>query len=141
MELSAIFKTLIKSDAEDWHRVSMQTGRELACWRGDVNLRIETSIDDAHVQNDNFFAEWANKNPDQSAKGWFYDLYYNCTLVHRFVLVSVDGARASLPLPRSGTMDVPQLTYRVAEIFDAGGLGEYFPRSGLVVEKNYVEPE
>jgi hypothetical protein len=72
MELSAIFKTLIKSDAEDWHRVSMQTGRELACWRGDVNLRIETSIDDAHVQNDNFFAEWANKNPDQSAKGWFY---------------------------------------------------------------------
>lgn len=142
MDLNSIFKKLVESDApEDWRKVGNGITRETAYHRGDVNLRLETSIDDDHAQNDNFMAPWANKFPDKTAKGWYVDLYYASTLIHRFVLVSVDGARAQLPLPRAGTQTVPLINYRVAQVFDSGDLGDYLIRSGLTVERDFVQPE
>jgi hypothetical protein len=136
MEYARALKLLVDSEAEDWKKTVTQFGREVSVFRGDVNLRLETSSDDEHIQNDNFVGSWANSNPDPSAKGYFYDLYYNASMLHRFVLVSVDGARASLPLPRSLTTSVPLATYRVAEIFDSGQLQDYLRSSGLTVERS-----
>lgn len=144
MELAKAFKTLADSDAEDWNRTTVNHGLEVAVYRGDVDLRIETSLEDLHVQNPQFTAPWANNHTDPAARGYFYDLYYRSSLLHRFVLVSVDGARALLPLPRTfNSTDVPLITYRVAQIWDeahGGTLDQYMQSSGLRVEPTYVSP-
>lgn len=134
MNYHEILSTVEHSDEEsDWVSVDRGLGRDSRVYVGDPNLRIETSIDDEHVQNENFTAAWANRNPDPSAKGYYYDLYYNSTLIKRFVLVSVDGARALLPPPGVGTTVVSKINYKVAQLFDSGDLNDYFNTAGLSV--------
>ena len=83
-----------------------------------------------HVKD--FKEPWANSHSDPTANSYWYNLYYDNALIERFVLVSVDGARAELPLPKASTTEVEPLIYKVAEIFDEGNtLEEYMEKSGL----------
>lgn len=132
MDYQKIVDLFHESNApEDWKYVEVESGKEVAFLLKDVDLRIESSLTDEHIDNESFLEKWANRFPDPSASSRFYDLYYRNTLLHRFILVSVDGHRAKLPLPEPGGMTVLQSTYKVAEIFDSYGLRDYFPRSGL----------
>ena len=70
-----------------------------------------------------------------SASSYWYDLSNDGALIERFILVSVDGARAELPLPDINTLEVQPLPYKIAQIFDElNTLDEYMRRSGLTVE-------
>ncbi|GAF88006.1 unnamed protein product, partial [marine sediment metagenome] len=81
-----------------------------------------------------FRAEWANKHPDPSANRRHYDIYYGASIVESFMLVSVDGARAVLPLPEAGSTTVPVKSYELARcVDDQNTLDEYIGRSGLTV--------
>lgn len=131
MNFQSIVDTFLHTPADQWQRVS--GNHEYAFCKEDVNLRIVSTLDGEDIQAEDFRAPWANKFPDARARGYFYNLYYGSTLLHRFILVSVDGARASLPLPRMGTMDVTEAQWKVAEIFDQGGtLDQYARDAGLI---------
>lgn len=134
-----IFEAIISSDSkEDWDSSGSigATGGETRYFKKNVNLRFELSYGEDGIQCKDFKENWANKHPDQKATGYWHHLYFGSTLIDSFILVSVDGARASLPVPRSPQdLVVSPLYYKVAQIHDTlGTLDEYMIRSGLRLE-------
>lgn len=121
---------------EEWGSVSTNAS-SIAVNKRDVNLRLAMNFLDEGKQCDDFQEEWANRYPDSHATGYWCDIYYGATHVARNILVSVDGGRARLPLPRQRGVDgklteVLPFDYRIAQIFDSSGsLDEYMSRSRL----------
>jgi hypothetical protein len=121
---------------EDWERISSGY-KSIAVNKRDVNLRLEVNYSEEGTQCRDFKEEWANRHPDPQATGYWCDIYYNFTHVSRTILVSVDGGRAQLPIPRQKGIDgkyteVLPFDYRLAQIFDTlGTLDEYMTRSRL----------
>jgi hypothetical protein len=135
--LSYIENTIRGSDPqEEWEKISAEMS-SVAVNKRDVNLRLVVNYLDEGKQCDDFREEWANRHPDCKATGYWCDTYYGAAHVARNILVSVDGGRAMLPLPRQGGIDgrvteVLPFDYRIAQIFDSlGNLDEYMARSGL----------
>ncbi len=126
---------------EEWEKVSTEIS-SIAVNKRDVNLRLVMNYLDDGKQCDDFKEEWANRHPAPHATGYWCDTYYGATHVARNILVSVDGGRAMLPLPRQRGIDgqiteVLPFDYRVAQIFDAlGTLDQYMVRSGLSLAFN-----
>lgn len=108
---------------------------EEAFLKEDPRLRIRVRWDDEGVHVKDFNEPWANKHPDPKADSYWYNLSYDGALIDRFILVSVDGARAELPLPDPNTLKVEPLIYKIAEVFDTlNTLKEYMRKSGLSVK-------
>ncbi len=100
--------------------------------RDDINLKI---IRDSFENNRPFNEKWAISHPDKNAYANYYFVYYNNNLVDKFLLVSVDGGRADIPLPKVGTSIIPKNSYLKARAVDIlGKLDEYIKRSKLIVE-------
>ncbi|MEZ5492423.1 MAG: hypothetical protein R3F50_19245 [Gammaproteobacteria bacterium] len=123
---------------EDWNRTG-DINRSVISYNRDHNLRFEVHYTDEGKQNADFKEPWANRHPDQHATGYWCNLYYGATLIERFILVSVDGGRAMLPIPKDGEDGmrpdrILPLDYRIAQIHDTiGNLDEYIRRSDLHV--------
>ena len=118
----------------DWKWVQTSWAEE-AFLKEDPRLRIRVRWDNEGIHVRGFQEPWANKHPDPTANSYWYDLSYDGALIDRFILVSVDGARAELPLPDRNTLEVAPLIYKVAQIFDGlNTLDEYMRRSGLHVK-------
>jgi hypothetical protein len=136
-----ILGVILKSDARsDWHR-SSPGSRSVTSYVHDSNLRFEIDYTRAGTQTDDFQEPWATRHPDPRATGYWCQLYYGASLIGQYVLVSVDGGRAMLPLPSLGADrqhpgPVTILEYKIAEIHDSlATLKEYMTRSGLVVDE------
>lgn len=116
----------------DWD-VSYSGSQALAVYKEDPDLRIEHDHSSNCLHSDDFCENWANKFPDSHASSYYYDLYYGPTRLRRFLLVHVDGGRASLPMPQSAVdLHVESISLNVARIFNKlGTLDDYFNRSGL----------
>lgn len=135
-----IERVVMYSDPKaDWGHQSIG-GKIVVRYKGDVNLRFEINYhSNEGIQQEDFKEEWANRHPDPSATGYWCNLYYNQTLIERFILVSVDGGRALLPIPKKGKdfahLDqVLPLDYKIAEIHDTTGtLSQYMARSRLTI--------
>ncbi len=109
---------LFADPQEDWERVS-DTNSSIMINKHDVNLRLNINYLDEGVQCDDFTEEWANRHPNPSATGYWCDIYYGSTRVFRTILVSVDGGRAMLPIPRQigvneKVTEVLPFDYRIA---------------------------
>lgn len=137
--LSYIEHTIRNCDPqEEWEKVSTDTSSN-AVNKRDVNLRLVMNMLDDGIQCNDFREEWANRHPDPHATGYWCDIYYGATHVARNILVSVDGGRALLPLPRQRGIDgrineVLPFDYRIAQVFDSlGSLDEYMLRSRLTL--------
>lgn len=118
----------------DWKWVETNWAEE-AFLKEDPRLRIRVRWDDEGIHVKGFKKPWANNHSDPTANSYWYDLSYDGALIDRFILVSVDGARAELPFPGGNTLEVEPLTYKVAQIFDGQDtLDEYMKRSGLHVK-------
>jgi len=101
----------------------------------DPRLRFRAKFIDDGVQNDDFQDEWANRYSHPKATGYWYDLYLDGNLIDRFILVSVDGGRATLPTPDYPSGKIKLLDYRVAQIHETlSSLDQYLARSGLEIE-------
>ncbi len=102
-------------------------------FKSDLNLRIIRQAIDFDL--DKFSGEdWATKHPDPAAYRETYEIYYGSSFVEERLLVSVDGHRASLPLPEVNTNRVNAKDYHFAQIVDQlDTLDEYMKRAGLEV--------
>lgn len=135
MTFDEISRIMASSAASDWTSGGYLSAAActVAAYKNDVLLRLESAEDDVH--NDNFKEEWANNFPDPAAKSYYIRLYYGSTYLKCYILVSVDGARAMLPVPDSATMlRVTPERYLVASVFDTSGtLDKYMQSASLTV--------
>jgi hypothetical protein len=119
----------------DWKFIKTNWAEE-AFLKEDPRLRIRVRWDDEGIHVEDFKEPWANKHTDPTANSYWYDLSNDGALIERFILVSVDGERAELPLPDRNTLEVKPLIYKVAEVFDElDTLEEYMLSSGLSVKE------
>lgn len=130
MNFDDIKKKMRASTASDWI-----FNDELGAYtfKDDVNLRMQRSEIDR--DRDRFQGEaWAERHPDPNAFRVTYTVYYGQSYLEDHLLVSVDGHRATLPLPKSGTHQVRPDDYHFASLVDQhGSLDEYMGRATLVV--------
>lgn len=118
----------------DWGRIGSDLVGETFLLE-DPRLRFCNKHADEGIQNENFKQKWANTYPDKQAVGYWYDLYYDGSLINRFILVAVDGGRASLPPPDFQTGKITKLEYKVAQIHDIlRSLDQYIVQSRLEVD-------
>lgn len=125
--VSDVISKVENSIKEDWY-INENDERIL---RSDPNIKIISSDFDERRE---FHEEWAIRHPDPHAYLYQYYLYYNSSLIKKYNLVSVDGGRATLPIPRAGTNIVSRKDYRFALIINESRMVEYIHRSRLIVE-------
>lgn len=123
---------------EDWEYIPSHD-RYLYVNKHDVNLRMTVVLEEYGRHLEEFREPWANRHPDPRATSFWCDIYYGATHAFRSILVTVDGGRAWLPLPRQSGIsgertEVLPLDYKLAQVFDSlGTLDEYMRRSRLTV--------
>jgi hypothetical protein len=82
-----------------------------------------------------FVDTWATSHPDSKAYRVDYNILLNGILIESFSLVHVDGYRALIPIPKTGTNIIPRNKYRISLLFnDEKNLHGYIKRCGLIVE-------
>tara|TARA_B110000238_G_C16027007_1_gene395702 strand:- start:521 stop:916 length:396 start_codon:yes stop_codon:yes gene_type:complete len=130
MKLNDVEKILSTSSKDDWI-VDDESGS--FTYKNDLNLHIERDDFDNYRP---FHEEWATKHPDPSAKAVEYTVKYGTSFVEKHTLVSVDGFRATLPMPKGiNDLSVKASKVNFAKIVDVGdSVDEYIKRSGLHVE-------
>jgi|LakWasM115_HOW13_FD_contig_121_10837_length_2407_multi_7_in_0_out_0_2 hypothetical protein len=130
MEYSELQEILRNSNRDDWN---YSDDKGVYAYKGDLNLRIsrkETNFDSDKFDNE----KWATCHPDKAAYKKTFEVYYGSTFIEEHMLVSVDGGRAILPLPRFGTLEVNKDVYNFARIVvDNKDLEDYMNRSSLIV--------
>lgn len=122
----------------DWKRVSTSLGVEHYLLE-DPRLRFRCRSDESGIHRENFNEAWATKQPDPHATSYWHYLYYDSSLIDRYVMVTVDGARADIPMPSilSPSHEITKLQYHVAQIYDyCGLLDEHLERCGLKVSQS-----
>lgn len=99
------------------------------------NPRIRILWDD-HDEKQEYNESWATKNPDKRAYIRDYVVMNDEEEIERFSLVSVDGYRAEIPLPKVGTNIIKRKHYYLARLFNTSikTLHMYIITSGLVIE-------
>lgn len=130
MKLDDVKKILATSDQSDWI-VDDESGS--FTFKDDLNLHIERADYDTYRS---FDEPWATSHPDPSAKAVEYTVKYGSSFVEKHTLVSVDGHRATLPMPKSiNDLTVKASEVNFAKIVDVGdSVDEYLNRSKLSVE-------
>jgi hypothetical protein len=117
MKLSDVNKILAESSQEDWI-VDDESGS--FTYKNDLNL---------HIQRADY---------DPKAMAVEYIVKYGSSFVDKHTLVSVDGHRATLPMPRSiADLSIMPSDVNFARIVSVGGrVDEYIRRSNLKVDDN-----
>lgn len=131
MTYEELMATILNSEFEDW-LYDAETGR--LTLRSDLDVQIKPQ--EREGPSESFTAEWANKHPDHNAFQYYYDIYYRASFVETFILIGVDGCRAYLPIPDTGTNTISYGKYQIAKAIDhTSRLDEYIQRSGLTVAR------
>ena len=124
------------SPKQDWKWIETSRAEE-AFLKEDPRLRIRVRYDEDGIHVNDFSESWATTFSNSTANGYWFDLSYDGALIERFILVSVDGGQAKLPMADKTTLEVDPLTYKVAQIFDEHNtLEEYMSRAGLSVKNS-----
>ena len=103
-------------------------------YRDDLCLRIQRREYDF---SQTFNEPWATNHSDSQAHRVEYDVFYNNSFVKNVSLVSVDGGRATIPMPVNvNSANIFLEDYRFAKIVSPERLDEYIKRSGLIIPEN-----
>ena len=122
--------------ATDWKTIDTEFVSEAAL-KEDPRLRATIHYDERGVHTEDFQEPWANNGfADPKARSYWVEVTYDRALIDRRVLVSLDGGRAMLPMPKSrADLTFSKLSYRLAQLFDSlSTLDEYAKRAGLTNE-------
>jgi len=130
MDYNELKQTILDSNMNDW---LFNDERGIYTYKNNLNIWIKRK--DIDFDRDKFIGEdWATKHPDPNAYREIYEIYYGASFIEEKMLVSVDGFRASLPLPEVGTNKVKKEDYQFAKIVDQlNTLDEYMNRANLEV--------
>ena len=136
MNYDEILDFIRHTDANlDWKWIETNWAEE-AFLKEDPRLRIRVRYDETGMYNRSFTESWMTAFTDQAANSYWFDLSYDHALIDRFILVSVDGGKAELPMPETGSLVVEPLNYKVAQIFDQHNtLDQYMGKAGLRVKQ------
>lgn len=124
MNLKDFLQEIINSEVEDWtvnscwgagagpsyfnqflvwntrddafHNLEINSHSMVGSYKKNLSISIAWGLE----HNDNFVEKWANSFPDSRASSSFVDFFYNGVLVLREIIVSVDGGRCYIPLPK-----------------------------------------
>ncbi len=131
MTYDELMQLVYGSTKDDW---TFSDERGIYTLKKDLNVRIHRK--DIDPDSDRFTGEdWATKHRDPTAYRETYEIHYGASFVKGVMMVSVDGGRATLPLPDPKTLKVTQEDYSFAKIVDQlDNLDDYMERSGLEVE-------
>ncbi|GBQ70634.1 hypothetical protein [Komagataeibacter xylinus] len=127
MNFSELENILATSSQDDWV-VNDEHG--VFSYKKDLNLYIKR----AEFESLRAFNEgWATSHPDRNAFSEEYTVYYGPAVIKSITLVSVDGHRATLPMPKSANdLRVNIADVNFAKIVDVGNrVDEYLMRSGI----------
>ena len=120
---ASILNAVLTSDPQDdWSSskrpIDVEIGDpEVRYFNGNVNLRFEPVFDDIFINGKDFKEPWTAHYPDQNTSRIDFIVYYGATPIYNFSLVSVDGHKALLPMPKPGTRTVSALHHKLAEIY------------------------
>ena len=103
------------------------------------------------LKNKELNESWTQVFPDKSARMYFLDFFYNKALIYRETVVSVDGGRCILPLPKQvfdKADETKVIEYRINSIINnilrlvnslqtTYDYDSYISRSGIIVEDSY----
>lgn len=130
MKLTDVERILSSSSQEDWI-IDDDTGS--FTYKNDLNLRIERQD---YALTLPFNETWATNHPDPEARKVNYTVKYNNSFVTRETLVSIDGGRATLPMPDVKTKKViSKEDFNFANIVNINGnIGKYIKASSLQVK-------
>ena len=124
------------SSKENWKRFENTWAWE-AYLDEDPRLRLICRFDEYGKHCDDFSECWATKVSNGPVQSYYYDLMYDRALIERFILVSIDGNRASIPLPKSAEeLCITALQYKIGEIVnrETANFHEYLNRTEVQTE-------
>jgi hypothetical protein len=129
MTKNEVDKILSNSTQEQWIKDD-ETGS--FTYKDDLSLRIQRANYETY---EDFNEDWATNHPDKIAKSIIYTVYYNNSFIERKMLISLDGHRAALPLPRSAKdLTVTRNDVNFAKIVNINNtVDEYLRRSGISI--------
>ncbi len=132
MKLDDVKDILAKSSQDEWI-VDDESGS--FTYKNDLNLHIDRADYKSYRE---FNEPWATSHPDKHAVAVEYVVKYGSSFVDKKMLVSVDGHRATLPLPKSmEDLSVTPSDVNFAKIVDVGNrVDEYLERSRIKVDDN-----
>jgi hypothetical protein len=130
MKLIEVKNILANSSQEDWI-VDDESGS--FTYKEDLNLHISRADFDSYRE---FNEPWAISHPDPHAVAVEYVVKYGSSFVDKHTLISVDGHRATLPMPKSANdLHVSKSDVNFAKIVDIGNrIDEYLNRSQIKVD-------
>jgi len=130
MDYNELKQTILDSNMNDW---LFNDERGIYTYKNNLDIWIKRK--DIDFDRDKFAGEdWATRHPDPNAYREIYEIYYGTSFIEEKMLVSVDGFRASLPLPKIRTNKVKKEDYQFARIVDQlNTLDEYMSRANLEV--------
>ncbi len=129
MDYNQVEVLLAESSGDDWIK-NDELG--VFTYKKDLSLRIERVAEDRE-----FVEPWATKFPDKNARAIEYRVYYNNSFVDERLLVSVDGARAILPLPKSAKdLIVKKSNINFARIVNTGSLFDNYLKQSEFKEED-----
>ena len=125
MDFSIISTILKNSDATEWI-FSDELGAYT--FKHEPQLRIQRR----EIESDTFQEEWVKNFPDSNAHKVIFDVFFNLSWIKTFVLVSVDGGRAIIPMPTSANSGIVSCDdYMFAKIVSPGRLDDSMHLAGL----------
>jgi hypothetical protein len=131
MNADTVEEILATSQPDDW---IYKPETSDYTYKKDLNLRIKGVTDYSNV----FSERWAVRHPDPKALRVTCSIFYRDSFVLDKYLVSVDGGRATLPMPKTPTeLTVTHREYNFSRIIDQGmgRLDEYLERSGISIQR------
>lgn len=125
-----LLDTIYKSNITDWEFNESQCKCVLIS-----NPQIKIIWDD-YDEQEVFRESWATQHSDEHAYLCDYNIYNGDTVIKQFSLVSVDGYRAKLPIPRINTNIIKRNDYFLSRIFNNSieSLHMYIISSDLTIE-------
>jgi hypothetical protein len=145
MDFNTYLNTITDSDPQEWlsvHRpvflqdhqfgtaggvsgvLDIQEHHAVFTLKSDLSISIATGL--PWDSGREFQEDWAMGFPDKRATADYLDLCWNGRPIYRAIRVLVDGARAGLPVPRAGTLEIPETQNTLFRLVDQiGGAHEY----------------
>ncbi len=110
--LENIYKKIMMSEVGDW---KFEDIGGIYVYKKDANLTIRR---DGFENSRPFEEEWVKKFADPKGRTDEHIIFYANTPIERIYLVSVDGARCSIPYPNLKEMSITSYQYKLGKIIN-----------------------